>query len=117
MEKEVFVLWGIVGPLIGTLIGQNKGRIAAGALFGLLLGPIGWAIVALGPNLKPKCPECGGVVVPGARKCKNCGSRIPRCPACNRQLGLKRSSKCKHCGEQLTGDEWATTRPSKEAKS
>jgi hypothetical protein len=70
------IIWIIVGTLVGALIGQAKGRVAAGAFFGFLLGPIGWLITALGPNKKPKCPECGGEIVPGARKCKNCGSQL-----------------------------------------
>jgi hypothetical protein len=68
----------IIGAVVGALIGQLKGRAGAGMFFGLLLGPIGWLIVAVGPNLMPKCPECGGVIVEGARKCKNCGSVLPQ---------------------------------------
>jgi len=70
------VFWFIVGTLIGALIGQSKGRVGAGAFFGFILGAIGWLIIALGPNLKPKCPHCGGVIVVGATKCKNCGSDL-----------------------------------------
>jgi hypothetical protein len=70
------IIWMIIGLLIGTLIGQIKGRTGAGAFFGLLLGPLGWIIIALGPNKKPKCPFCGGIIVEGAVKCKNCGSDL-----------------------------------------
>lgn len=35
---------------IGMLIGQGKGRGGEGAALGLLLGPIGWIIVA---TMKP----------------------------------------------------------------
>lgn len=77
MELTSYLLfWCLIGGLIGLLIGQTKGRSGAGFFFGALLGPIGWLVVAAGPNLKAKCPECGGVVVPGARKCKNCGSDL-----------------------------------------
>lgn len=64
--------------LIGALIGKYKGRTESGACWAALLGPIGWLIVALQEDLRQKCPECGGAVVPGARKCKNCGSVIKR---------------------------------------
>ena len=70
------IIWLVVGALVGALIGQAKGRPGAGTAFGLLLGPIGWLITALGPNLKPKCPFCGGEIVEGAIKCKNCGSDL-----------------------------------------
>lgn len=36
--------------LIGAAIGGTKGRPAAGFFFGFLIGPIGWIIVAVGPN-------------------------------------------------------------------
>jgi len=74
---ELF-LWCVIGALVGALIGQAKGRNKAGALWGLFLGPIGWLITALGPNLKPKCPFCRGEIVAGAVKCKNCGSDLPQ---------------------------------------
>lgn len=47
-------IWIFLGPLIGAAIGQTKGRAGAGFFFGLLLGPIGWLIVAVGPDYSPK---------------------------------------------------------------
>lgn len=76
-KGDVLFFWigyGLIFGLLGVLIGRVKNRRLAGFVFGLLLGPLGWLIVLVGPNLYPKCPECGGVVVPNARKCKNCGS-------------------------------------------
>jgi hypothetical protein len=70
------LIWLIAGPILGILIGQQKGRMGAGLLFGILLGPLGWLIVALGPNFHPKCSHCGGTIVEGASKCKNCGSSL-----------------------------------------
>src|SRR5208283_2837355 len=46
------VLYFIVFGLIGVVVGQRKGRAFAGFVFGALLGPIGWLIVALGPDVK-----------------------------------------------------------------
>ena len=66
--------------VIGTLVGQAKGRAVAGMIWGLVLGPLGWVLVALGPNLKPKCSHCKGVIIPGATKCKNCGSDLLSAP-------------------------------------
>lgn len=70
------LLWIIIGALVGTVIGQQKDRAGAGLLFGLLLGPIGWLIIAAGPNLKPKCTECGGIVPEGVNRCMHCGQLL-----------------------------------------
>jgi hypothetical protein len=72
----VAVLWCLIGALVGAAIGKTKGRAEAGALFGFLLGPIGWLLVAVGPNLAPKCPKCLGTIVSGAQRCKNCGEEL-----------------------------------------
>ena len=72
---EFLFIWAIMA-LVGYLIGKSKSRPTAGFIWGLLLGPIGWLIIAIGPDMGPKCPECKGDVVPGARKCKNCGSDL-----------------------------------------
>ncbi len=47
-----FICYVAIFGLIGMIIGQTKGRPAAGFLFGALLGPIGWLVVAVGPNIK-----------------------------------------------------------------
>jgi hypothetical protein len=46
-----------VSVLIGAAIGESRGRMGAGAIFALLLGPIGWLIVFLGPNHKKEAAE------------------------------------------------------------
>lgn len=87
---SVVIVW-LIMALIGCAIGQINGRPAAGFLWGLLLGPIGWLIVIIGPNMKPKCPECGGIVVEGARKCKNCGSALPTITTATEESPLPKS--------------------------
>jgi predicted RNA-binding Zn-ribbon protein involved in translation (DUF1610 family) len=47
-----FICYVAIFGLIGMIIGQTKGWPAAGFLFGALLGPIGWLVVAVGPNIK-----------------------------------------------------------------
>lgn len=93
--------WLPVSILVGLLIGQYKGRPVLGAVLGLLLGPIGWLLVAVMSNARPTCPFCKGYIVAKALKCKQCASTIPRCPACGRQAGLVRRAACEHCGEPL----------------
>jgi hypothetical protein len=66
------------------VIGERKGRRLAGFLFGALLGPVGWVVVLLGPDLKAqqeatrlrKCPYCAELVQPDAKVCKHCGRDI-----------------------------------------
>lgn len=74
--NATFWLWVVLGPLIGAAIGQKKGRLGAGIFFGFLLGPIGWLVIAVGPDNRRKCPECKGVVPEGARKCMHCGTDL-----------------------------------------
>lgn len=73
--KIAFWTWLILGPLVGAAIGQSKGRAGAGFFFGLLVGPIGWLIVAIGPDLNPArlCHACKGKVPDDATKCMHCG--------------------------------------------
>ncbi len=55
-HMESFFIGAIVGiiisALIGAAIGETKGRRDAGFIFGLLLGPLGWLLIAIGPNYK-----------------------------------------------------------------
>lgn len=83
---ELFSAW-IISMLIGALIGRWRGRSEFGLIISALLGPLGWLITACMKDRRPTCPECRGVVIPGARKCQNCGSVITRqmdgrCPDC-----------------------------------
>jgi predicted amidophosphoribosyltransferase len=73
---DVFVLCWFAAAIVGGMIGAAKGRAFAGALWGLLLGPFGWLVIAIAPDQRPKCPECGGDVIRGANRCKNCGHRL-----------------------------------------
>ena len=73
---EYILSWVAVGALVGAAIGQSNGRAAAGAAWGVFLGPVGRLVMAIVPDVRAKCPDCGGEVVPGARKCKNCGSML-----------------------------------------
>ena len=43
---EYFLLWIVIG-IIGALIGNLKGETTSGFVLGLLLGPIGWIIIAV----------------------------------------------------------------------
>jgi hypothetical protein len=51
---ELLILIWLVMGLVGAAIGRTKGRTFAGFAWSFFLGPIGWAIVALGPDLRLK---------------------------------------------------------------
>lgn len=58
---------------VGALIGEKlRARRTAGALLGLL-GPIGWVVVLLFEDHRPRCPECRAPMAQGARRCARCG--------------------------------------------
>jgi hypothetical protein len=63
-----------VQAFVGMLVGRWRGRPGSGIVWGFLLGPIGWLITAAMKDMRPKCPDCGGVRVEGARKCRFCGT-------------------------------------------
>ncbi|MCE1245282.1 MAG: hypothetical protein LWY06_01425 [Firmicutes bacterium] len=76
MELYLVIYFFVV--LTGIVYGAEKGQLASGIVWTILLGPLGILVVALLPNLKDiiKCPFCKGDAVRGASKCKNCGSSI-----------------------------------------
>jgi MFS family permease len=52
--------------LVGAAIGDRKGRAGAGFFFGALLGPLGWLVIAAGPNYKQVTPVAGAPLVPAS---------------------------------------------------
>jgi predicted amidophosphoribosyltransferase len=75
-SSDFLILCWFAAAVVGGMIGAAKGRAFAGAIWGILLGPLGWLVIAVAPDQRPKCPECGGDVVRGANRCKNCGHRL-----------------------------------------
>jgi len=116
----VLIIW-LSSPVIGYLIGKSKGREGAGLLLGLLLGPLGWLLVAVGPNYRNKqvmniseeknnCPYCKELIIKGAIKCKHCGSMLNTatnakqimvsCPFCKEEIE-EGAAICKHCDSKV----------------
>ena len=49
--------WNVLFVVVGALLGWWRGRIAAGIIWALVLGPVGWIIVLFAPNsLAAKTP-------------------------------------------------------------
>lgn len=74
----VFFFGALLSGAIGAAIGSQRGRPGAGVFWSLFLGPLGWLIVLLGPDKRPKCPECRGVIEEGARRCPHCRADLMR---------------------------------------
>ncbi len=76
IEIASWLTGAVLMGLIGAAIGSARGRTGEGAFWGVALGPIGWLIVFLRADLRPKCPACFGVVVDRAPRCKNCAADL-----------------------------------------
>jgi hypothetical protein len=72
-------VWVAVNALIGFGLGKLRGQTGSAVALAVLLGPLGWLLIFCLHDARPKCPECGGVVVPNARKCRHCGSGLIVC--------------------------------------
>lgn len=78
---------------IGALVGWTKGRAGPGLVWGLVLGPIGWLVVALQPGRLPLCPECGRPNRARAKRCRNCGVDFARLARRTPRADLKASER------------------------
>ncbi len=108
MEVAIW-LWVAIGGLIGAAIGTKKNRALGGFVLGLILGPIGWLLVAVGPDLRekgPSCPHCGGEMALGKAVCRHCGREAvaSASPAPEPVDAPVLPRKCPHCGGELPGD-------------
>ena len=79
----------VVCGLVGMAIGWAKGRVLAGLVWGLALGPIGWIVVALWRSKLPECPECGQANRARARVCRHCGVDFQRLAQRTARSGFK----------------------------
>ena len=68
----------LLSGLVGAAIGQGRGRRGAGFFFGLIAGPIGWAVVAAGPDLRTRCRFCQAPVAAKAERCPHCAADLAK---------------------------------------
>lgn len=88
-----FLILGlIVSGIIGTMIGDKAQKGTEGFFFGLLLGPVGWIIIAvlaagdsegkvqheLEQGSKVACPACYSAIDWRATICPHCRTEIPK---------------------------------------
>lgn len=79
----------VVCGAVGMAIGWAKGRVLAGLVWGLALGPIGWIVMALSRSQLPECPECGRPNGVRARRCRHCGIDFERAARRTARSGFK----------------------------
>jgi hypothetical protein len=50
-------LANVLSAAVGYVIGYRMGRPAAGILWALLLGPLGWLVMLAAGDARPRCPS------------------------------------------------------------
>ena len=93
METGIFV-WLLVGGLVGAICGEPRRRPVAGAVLGVLLGPIGWLIV-LASDDRLSCPHCGGKLPMTWREYRR-GRGVTVCSHCGRDFAAYRIGGLPH---------------------
>lgn len=76
MELIGLGCWIVVCPILGYILGTQKGRGGSGLLLGLL-GPLGVLIVlALPDATRVRCPSCAELVRLDASVCAHCKTKL-----------------------------------------
>jgi hypothetical protein len=83
------VIWAAVGFIGGVAIGWRRNRWLLGPLLGIVLGPLGWLLVARMPSRLQECPQCSRIVAAGAPTCRHCGTDILRAASRSARANLK----------------------------
>lgn len=73
---------GVLCAEVGRRLGAPKDRAVPGMVWGLLLGPLGWIVILLSPDLRHPidrgfrvCRSCSGEIPLEADECGFCGKR------------------------------------------
>lgn len=76
---EVLLLYIVLGGCVGAAIGgAQRNRAAAGAILGGIFGPLGWLLVAFGPDRRTVCRFCRRPANAKAVRCPHCQSDLSR---------------------------------------
>jgi predicted amidophosphoribosyltransferase len=93
----ILVLW-LICAVVGALIGSAKGRVLAGFLWGLFLGPLGWLIIAVAGGSGKQCPACRSWIDKQASVCPKCGRDISQPPRQGQVPAVSATGFCPRCG-------------------
>lgn len=74
---DFWIMVWVISAIISGVIGNRKGKPVAGALAGIMFGPVG-VIVALisGDKQRKPCPECAELIMKKAKVCQYCKAKI-----------------------------------------
>ena len=72
----IYIVLCVVSAVVGAVMGADKGRAGAGVLFGLFLGPVGWAVIYLAEPASQICNYCCSGNHAKARICRQCGKDL-----------------------------------------
>ncbi len=106
----LIIAWLFLSGMIGVHL-AGKRRVNRGTAFfaAVLLGPIAWIAILIGPDNNPRCPECRGIIGDGARRCMHCGVVFPqplvvtcKCGSLLDIMSDGRTYACPDCGTALT---------------
>lgn len=80
LTMGVYLIYGAITLAMALGLGIWKGRVLAALLWSGFLGPIGWIIIALGPNMNAvksvACPHCGKTLPIAQTACNHCGNKV-----------------------------------------
>ena len=76
-DMSPWVMIWVISAILACVIGNRKGNPVAGALVGILFGPLGviFALISGNKNRKP-CPHCAELVMKKAKICPFCKGTI-----------------------------------------
>jgi hypothetical protein len=69
LSAAVWLLFGVLAASVGS----RKGYPGLGCILGLLLGPVGAAIMLLARGTLRECPHCSTLIPRVALMCPHCG--------------------------------------------
>lgn len=71
------IFWAGLGAVIGGYLGHTfKNRAFDGVFLSLLCGWVGWIIILMLPDRRPKCEQCKTPIRKGAKVCAACGAKL-----------------------------------------
>jgi len=81
MDNGIWIFFLVIylialNVLIGSYIGEQRGRGLFGGFLSFLLGPLAWIIVLNMKDARAKCKYCDGPITQGVMKCRHCGSEL-----------------------------------------